>query len=138
MMIPECDRDSHNSSISNLILRYVVKPRMSQKRYRKMQYLKPDVWIVDLSDEGSDGIELIRNLHSRNAQLPLLVLSQGTTNLYVERALKRQAHGAHHERGRHDQVLSGLPLGAVGARFDVSHRAERENRPVVRRRSGRF
>ena len=75
---------------------------------QKTTDLKPDVVIVDLSLKGSDGIELIRNLHSRNAQLPLLVLSMHDEALYAERALKAGAWGYIMKQEATNQVLSGL------------------------------
>ena len=75
---------------------------------QKTTDLKPDVVIVDLSLKGSDGIELIRNLRSRNAQLPLLVLSMHDEALYAERALKAGAWGYIMKQEATNQVLSGL------------------------------
>jgi DNA-binding NarL/FixJ family response regulator len=70
--------------------------------------LNPDVVIVDLSLRGSDGIELIGNLHSRNAQIPLLVLSMHDESLYAERALKAGAWGYIMKQEATNQVLSAL------------------------------
>jgi DNA-binding NarL/FixJ family response regulator len=75
---------------------------------QKTTDLKPDVVIVDLSLKGSDGIELIRNLRSRNARLPLLVLSMHDEALYAERALKAGAWGYIMKQEATNQVLSGL------------------------------
>jgi DNA-binding NarL/FixJ family response regulator len=70
--------------------------------------LKPDVVIVDLSLKGSDGIELISNLHSQHAQLPLLVLSMHDETLYAERALKAGAWGYIMKQEATNQVLNAL------------------------------
>jgi DNA-binding NarL/FixJ family response regulator len=70
--------------------------------------LKPDAVIVDLSLRGSDGIELIGNLHSQYAQIPLLVLSMHDESLYAERALKAGAWGYIMKQEATNQVLSAL------------------------------
>ena len=88
---------------------------------QKTADLKPDVVIVDLSLKGSDGIELIRNLHSRNAQLPLLVLSMHDEALYAERALKAGAWGYIMKQEATNQVLSGLRR-VLSGEIHVSHR----------------
>ena len=75
---------------------------------QKTSDLKPDVVIVDLSLKGSDGIELIRNLRSRSAQLPVLVLSMHDEALYAERALKAGAWGYIMKQEATNQVLSAL------------------------------
>ena len=88
---------------------------------QKTADLKPDVVIVDLSLKGSDGIELIRNLRSRSAQLPVLVLSMHDEALYAERALKAGAWGYIMKQEATNQVLSGLRRVLAGEIY-VSHR----------------
>ena len=97
---------------------------------QKTTDLKPDVVIVDLSLKGSDGIELIRNLHSRNAQLPLLVLSMHDEALYAERALKAGAWGYIMKQEATNQVAKRPASRAVGRDSCESSR-ELENRPSL-------
>lgn len=75
---------------------------------RQASDLQPDVVIVDLSLRGSDGIELIRSLHLRYAQLPILVLSMHDEALYAERALKAGAWGYVMKQEATNQVLSAV------------------------------
>lgn len=82
--------------------------------------LKPDVVIVDLSLRGSDGIELIRLLHFRYAQLPLLVLSMHDEALYAERALKAGAWGYIMKQEATNQVLGALRR-VLSGEIHVSH-----------------
>ena len=55
--------------------------------------LKPDVAVVDISLEGRSGLELIKDLHYRHPQLPVLALSMHDELLYAERALRAGARG---------------------------------------------
>lgn len=54
---------------------------------------RPDVAIVDLSLDGTSGLELIKNLHSRLPELQVLVLSMHEESFYAERALRAGAIG---------------------------------------------
>ncbi|HEV2210027.1 MAG TPA: response regulator transcription factor [Verrucomicrobiae bacterium] len=55
--------------------------------------LKPDLVLVDISLDGTDGIELIKDLKARDDDLPLLVISMHNESLYAERALRAGALG---------------------------------------------
>ena len=55
--------------------------------------LKPDLVLVDISLGGTSGIELIKDLASRHATLPILVLSTHDELLYAERSLRAGARG---------------------------------------------
>lgn len=54
---------------------------------------QPDVAIIDISLRGTNGIDLIREIHQRNANLPILVLSMHDESIYAERALRAGAKG---------------------------------------------
>lgn len=53
----------------------------------------PDLAVVDLSLEGSSGLDLIEELKGLHPKLPLLVLSMHDETLYAERALRAGARG---------------------------------------------
>src|ERR1700761_8058357 len=55
--------------------------------------LKPDLAMVDISLEGSNGIDLIKNLKAESEDLPILVVSMHDESLYAERALRAGAQG---------------------------------------------
>ena len=55
--------------------------------------LRPDVAIVDLSLDGSDGLELVKNINAQHPKLPVLVLSMHDEGLYAELALHAGAMG---------------------------------------------
>ena len=54
---------------------------------------KPDAVIVDISLKGSDGLELIKNIHIHHANIVILVLSIYDENIYAERAIRAGAKG---------------------------------------------
>jgi DNA-binding NarL/FixJ family response regulator len=55
--------------------------------------LKPDLAIVDITLQGTNGIELIKNIVAQWPEVPILVLSMHDEALYAERALRAGAKG---------------------------------------------
>jgi DNA-binding NarL/FixJ family response regulator len=55
--------------------------------------VKPDLAIIDLTLNDRDGIELIKEIHSRHPNVRLLVLSMHDEGTYAERALGAGASG---------------------------------------------
>lgn len=58
-----------------------------------IQDLGPDVVLVDISLEDSNGLELIRMIEDLGLKIPTLVLSMHDESLYAEHALKAGASG---------------------------------------------
>lgn len=54
---------------------------------------RPDIAIVDLSLEGTSGLELIKSLHARHPELLILVLSMHDESFFAERVLRAGANG---------------------------------------------
>ena len=54
---------------------------------------KPDILILDISLNGPDGIDLLKNVRSSHPNLPVLILSMHDESIYAERALRAGANG---------------------------------------------
>ena len=54
---------------------------------------RPDILIVDISLNGPDGLDLLKNLRSLYPDLPVLILSMHDESIYAERALRARANG---------------------------------------------
>jgi len=54
---------------------------------------RPDAAIVDLTLQGTSGLELIKDIKARKFRLPVLVVSMHEENLYAERVLRAGAKG---------------------------------------------
>jgi DNA-binding NarL/FixJ family response regulator len=65
----------------------------AQDALRVVDEVKPDLVIVDIFLEGTNGIELTKQLHSRQSDLPIIVLSMHDELLYADRARKAGAMG---------------------------------------------
>ena len=65
----------------------------ARKAMAHIAELKPDLAIVDITLQGTNGIELIKNIGAQWPELPILVLSMHDESLYAERALRAGAKG---------------------------------------------
>ena len=54
---------------------------------------QPDILIVDISLNGPDGLDLLKNLRTLYPDLPVLILSMHDESIYAERALRARANG---------------------------------------------
>ena len=54
---------------------------------------KPDILIVDISLNGPDGLDLLKEVRLRYPNLPVLILSMHDESIYAERALRAGAQG---------------------------------------------
>lgn len=69
---------------------------------------KVDIAIVDIALDDRSGIELIKDLRSRNATLPILALSMHDETLYAERALRAGAKGYIMKQEATDKVMVAI------------------------------
>ena len=70
--------------------------------------LNPDLVIVDISLAGTSGIELIKDLVSRDPILKVLVLSMHDESLYAERALRAGARGYVMKQAATEHVMAAI------------------------------
>lgn len=54
---------------------------------------QPDILIVDISLNGPDGLDLLKNIRNSYPNLPVLILSMHDEATYAERALRARANG---------------------------------------------
>jgi DNA-binding NarL/FixJ family response regulator len=55
--------------------------------------VRPDIVIADISLNGPDGLDLLKNLRTLYPDLPILILSMHDESIYAERALRARANG---------------------------------------------
>src|SRR3984885_7898534 len=68
----------------------------------------PDIMIVDISLNGPDGLELLKNIRITLPRLPVLILSMHDEAIYAERALRARANGYIMKQEATDKVLVAL------------------------------
>ncbi|MGO9340884.1 MAG: response regulator [Terracidiphilus sp.] len=54
---------------------------------------RPDILIADISLNGPDGLDLLKNLRLLYPDLPVLILSMHDESIYAERAIRARANG---------------------------------------------
>jgi len=75
---------------------------------RLVESEKPDLLIVDLSLKESSGLELIKRIKSKNADVKMLVSSMFEESLYAERVLSAGALGYVHKQEGMDRVIEAI------------------------------
>jgi DNA-binding NarL/FixJ family response regulator len=75
---------------------------------KAIEALKPDIVILDISLEGPDGMEVLKNIRIDRAKLPVLVLSMHDESLYAERALRAGANGYIMKQEATEKVLEAV------------------------------
>lgn len=73
-----------------------------------LAFSKPDILIVDISLNGPDGIDLLKNIRSTHPTLPVLILSMHDESMYAERALRAGANGYIMKQEATEKVLVAL------------------------------
>jgi DNA-binding NarL/FixJ family response regulator len=58
-----------------------------------IETLKPDLVLADISLPGKNGLELIKDFHALQPELPVLVISMHDESLYAERVLRAGGRG---------------------------------------------
>jgi DNA-binding NarL/FixJ family response regulator len=69
---------------------------------------RPDILIVDISLNGPDGLELLKNIRITSPRLPVLILSMHDESIYAERALRAGANGYIMKQEATEKVLIAL------------------------------
>ncbi len=79
-----------------------------QRALQLIEGLKPDVLIVDISLDGPDGLDLLKQIRTQDPGLPVLILSMHDESIYAERALRAGANGYIMKQEATDNVLDAL------------------------------
>src|SRR5271170_6436448 len=74
----------------------------------RIDELKPDLVVVDISLNGPDGLDLLKNLRAQHPNLPVLILSMLDESLYAERALRDGASGYIMKQEATERVLVAI------------------------------
>lgn len=75
---------------------------------RRIEELRPDLIVLDISLIGPDGLDLLKNIRARDSNLPVLILSMLDEMLYAERALNAGANGFIMKQEATERVLVAI------------------------------
>jgi len=73
-----------------------------------MASARPDVLLVDISLNGPDGLDLLKNIRTTHPALPVLILSMHDESIYAERALRAGANGYIMKQEATEKVLVAI------------------------------
>jgi DNA-binding NarL/FixJ family response regulator len=93
--------------------------------WRAIEQAVPDLMILDLSLRDSDGLELIKSVHSRYPRLLVLVVSMHNEKLYAPRALRAGAAGYVQKQEPPEAVLQAVREVLAGRVYVSPEVAER-------------
>jgi len=94
---------------------------------------KPDLAIIDLALNERDGMELIKEIHSRSPDVRLLVLSMHDEGTYAERALRAGASGYVTKAQAAETMMTAIRRVLAGKIYASELVTERLLRQVARR-----
>jgi DNA-binding NarL/FixJ family response regulator len=84
---------------------------------KRIAETSPDVVVLDITLNGGDGIELCRQLHERDPNLPILMLSMHDETLYAERVMRAGALGYVMKQEPQEIVMSAIRRVRSGETF---------------------
>src|SRR5258705_6467653 len=93
----------------------------AQTAIHSVTSVRPDVMVVDISLNGPDGIDLLKNVRNSHPELPVLILSMHDESIYAERALRAGANGYIMKQEATEKVLIALRR-ILGGEIYVSDR----------------
>jgi DNA-binding NarL/FixJ family response regulator len=93
--------------------------------------LVPDVVIVDISLAQGDGLELVRDVHAQQPELPMLVLSMHDELIFGERLLAAGASGYIMKQAASEQLLVALRRVLSGGTYVSESLADSLNKGRV-------
>jgi DNA-binding NarL/FixJ family response regulator len=84
----------------------------------------PDVAVIDISMPGMDGLEVVSQLRSYYAKLPILILTMHEEEQYVVRAIGAGAMGYITKRSAPEQLVKAIRKVHAGGRYLTEEAAE--------------
>lgn len=80
----------------------------AQTAMQSVNSVPPDIMVVDISLNGPDGLDLLKDIRTRHPDLPVLILSMHDESIYAERALRAGAQGYIMKQEATEKVLVAL------------------------------
>jgi DNA-binding NarL/FixJ family response regulator len=90
-----------------------------------VENLKPDVILVDISLNGSSGLEFLKSLKIHNPDCKALILSMHDETLYAERALREGARGYIMKQEATEKIMDAIRHVMKGQIYLSDHMMER-------------
>ena len=80
----------------------------SHSAFHAITTLRPDLVVLDISLNGPDGLDVLKEIRSKSANLPVLILSMHDESIYAERAMRAGANGYIMKQEATEKVLVAI------------------------------
>ena len=70
--------------------------------------LQPDIVLLDISLNGPDGLDVLKEIRMKTGSLPVLILSMHDESIYAERAMRAGANGYIMKHEAADKVITAI------------------------------
>ena len=70
--------------------------------------LRPDIVVLDISLSGPDGLDVLKEIRSKTASLPVLILSMHDESIYADRTMRAGANGYIMKQEATEKVLVAI------------------------------
>jgi DNA-binding NarL/FixJ family response regulator len=105
----------------------------------QQSHVTPDIYIVDISLRGMNGLELIKHLRQLKPQQKFLALSMYEESLYAQRAIQAGAIGYLHKSLSADKLSEGIRWACEGKYVVSDHQSVQVVNPEsLDKMTGRF
>jgi DNA-binding NarL/FixJ family response regulator len=108
----------------------------AQVALQSIAAMRPDILVLDISLNGPDGLDLLKDLRTRNLILPVLILSMHDESIYAERALRAGAQGYIMKQEATEKVLVALRRILSSEIYVSEHIANRMLQRFIGNRGG--
>ncbi|HXN27606.1 MAG TPA: response regulator transcription factor [Candidatus Acidoferrales bacterium] len=76
--------------------------------FHAIETLRPDLVVLDISLNGPDGLEVLKEIRVKTGSLPVLILSMHDESIYAERAMRAGANGYIMKQEATEKVLVAI------------------------------
>ena len=76
--------------------------------FHAIETLRPDIVLLDISLNGPDGLEVLKEIRMKSGSLPVLILSMHDESIYAERAMRAGANGYIMKQEATEKVLIAI------------------------------
>jgi len=76
--------------------------------FHAIETLRPDIVVLDISLNGPDGLEVLKEIRVKTGSLPVLILSMHDESIYAERAMRAGAKGYIMKQEATEKVLVAI------------------------------
>lgn len=104
----------------------------SEKAFRQIEELEPDVAIVDISLEDAHGLDLVQNVRAQHPDIQVMVFSMYDEMVYAERAIRAGASGYLMKSEPTDDLIEAIRVVNDGEVFLSRNMASRILNKVAR------